>query len=115
MTDKELQSLWATDFRLFGGSPNDERSVQGSHNANENCSISMAYSDKHCLNCKKEIQIPDDLEEFKLYNAMPAFNWIDDDQEYVGGICCDCADQLCSSGKGSIGGGGHLVPEFTYM
>lgn len=33
MTDEELQSLWASDFRLFGGSLNDERSVQGSHNA----------------------------------------------------------------------------------
>lgn len=72
-------------------------------------------NERLCVNCGKEIQIAEEPEEVEAKNAIPAYRWIDDGQVYIGGICWDCADELCNAGKLSIGCGGYTVPDACFM
>ena len=83
-----------------------------------NCDDEMDEQDideSHCIECGKEIKISEEASEVKDKNGISCFRWMDEDQEYTGGICWDCASKLCDEGKGSICGGGGLAPDFCYI
>ena len=66
-----------------------------------------------CVECNCDIQIADEAEQVAERNAIAAFAGEDDD--YIGGICWDCADKLCNEGRICISGGGNLAPDAHYM
>lgn len=69
--------------------------------------------DRNCINCGCAIQIAFEVEDLQERNAICAFSGEND--QYIGGICWDCAEKLCNKGEICIGGGGHSTPEAFFM